>query len=48
VTTGWCMETLGVVRDTAHRDLVGLVELGLLARTGAGRAVKYVPKETGV
>ena len=47
VTTGWCMETLGVVRDAAHRDLVGLVELGLLARTGAGRAVKYVPKETG-
>lgn len=47
VTTGWCMETLGVVRDTVHRDLVGLVELGLLARTGAGRAVKYVPKETG-
>lgn len=47
VTTGWCMETLGVVRDTAHRDLVGLVELGLLARTGAGRAAKYVARETG-
>ena len=47
VTTGWCMETLGVVRDTAHRDLVALVELGLLARAGSGRAAKYVPKEAG-
>lgn len=45
VTTGWCMETLGVVRDTVHRDLVGLVELGLLARVGSGRAAKYVPRE---
>ena len=44
MTTGWCLETLGVARDTAHRDLVGLVELGLLARSGAGRAVKYVPR----
>ena len=47
VTTGWCMKTLDVVRDTAHRDLVGLVELGLLARTGSGRAAKYAPKEAG-
>ena len=39
------METLGVVRDTPHRDLVGPVELGLMARSGAGRAVKYVPRE---
>ena len=47
VTTGWCMKTLGVARDTAHRDLVGLVELGLLVRKGSGRAAKYVPKEAG-
>lgn len=45
VTTGWCMKTLDVVRDTAHRDLVGLVDLGLLARVGSGRATKYVPKD---
>lgn len=45
VTTGWVMETLAVVRDTAHRDLVGLVELDLLERRGAGRSVRYVPKE---
>lgn len=44
VTTGWCMETLGVVRDTAHRDLVGLVKLGMLVREGAGRSAKYIPK----
>lgn len=45
VTTGWCMEAFEIVRDTAHRDLVGLVGLGLLARKGSGRATKYVPKE---
>ncbi|MCL5268278.1 MAG: helix-turn-helix domain-containing protein [Bacteroidetes bacterium] len=43
VTTGWCIETLGIVRDTAHRDLVGLVELHLLLPKGAGRGAIYVP-----
>ncbi|MBI3605629.1 MAG: DUF4062 domain-containing protein [Nitrospirae bacterium] len=47
VTTGWCIETLGVVRDTAHRDLVGLVDLNLLISKGSGRGAKYVPKEGG-
>jgi len=47
VTTGWCIETLGVVRDTAHRDLVGLVELNLMIRKGSGRGAKYAPKEGG-
>jgi predicted HTH transcriptional regulator len=47
VTTGWCLTTLGVVRDTAHRDLVGLVELDLVVRKGSGRGVRYVPKEGG-
>lgn len=45
VTTGWCMEALKVVRDTAHRDLTELVRLGLLLRKGSGRAAKYVLKE---
>jgi ATP-dependent DNA helicase RecG len=45
VTTKWCIEALGVVRDTAHRDLKTLVKLGLLSRTGSGRAAKYVPGE---
>jgi ATP-dependent DNA helicase RecG len=47
VTTKWCMESLSVARDTAHRDLIGLVELGLLARKGSGRAAEYLLKEGG-
>lgn len=47
VTTKWCMETLGVVRDTAHRDLRGLVRLGLLVREGLGRGARYIPVEGG-
>jgi ATP-dependent DNA helicase RecG len=45
VTTGWCMKTFRVVRDTAHRDLVNLVELNLLVSKGAGRGAAYVLKE---
>jgi predicted HTH transcriptional regulator len=45
VTTGWCMSSLVVARDTAHRDLVGLVKMGLLSRRGAGRGAAYVPRE---
>jgi predicted HTH transcriptional regulator len=45
VTTRWCMETLDVVRDTAYRDLMGLVALGLLVRTGSGRGAMYLPRE---
>ena len=47
VTAGWCMDNLGVVRDTAHRDLVRLVKLDFLVRQGSGRGVKYVPREGG-
>jgi predicted HTH transcriptional regulator len=43
VTTGWCIETMTVARDTAHRDLVALVKLGLLVRKGSGRNTQYVP-----
>ena len=45
VTTGWCMMNLRVVRDTAHRDLLLLVELNLLVRKGAGRGATYVLRE---
>ncbi len=45
VTTGWCMKTFGVVRDTAYRDLVGLVKQDLLTRKGSGRGTVYVPRE---
>jgi predicted HTH transcriptional regulator len=44
VTTRWCVETLGVARDTAYRELAGLVELGLLSRKGAGRSAAYMLK----
>ena len=44
VATSWCMTQLKVVRDTAHRDLVGLVGLGVLSRRGHGRGVTYVLK----
>ncbi len=45
VTTGWCMESLSVSRDTAHRNLVDLVKLNILVRQGSGRGVIYVLKE---
>ncbi|HEX6902624.1 MAG TPA: helix-turn-helix domain-containing protein [Thermoanaerobaculia bacterium] len=45
VTTGWCIEALGVARDTAHRDLLGLLELNLLIRKGSGRGTEYIPAE---
>jgi len=41
VTNRWCVQKLKVVKDTAHRDLVELVDLGLLVRTGRGRNVAY-------
>jgi ATP-dependent DNA helicase RecG len=47
VATGWCIEVLGVVRDTAHRDLVNLVKLNILERRGTGRGAVYVLKEEG-
>jgi predicted HTH transcriptional regulator len=45
VTNRWCVRHLKVVKDTAHRDLVQLVELGLFVRTGRGRNVAYRLKE---
>ena len=45
VTTGWVMRAFHVARDTAHRDLLGLVELALLVRKGSGRSAKYTPAE---
>lgn len=47
VTTRWCMETMDVVRDTAHRDLAELVKMGILVRKGSGRSTKYIPLEEG-
>lgn len=44
VTSGWCQKQFGVVRDTANRDLVGLVQHGLLAPVGKGRGARYALK----
>jgi predicted HTH transcriptional regulator len=43
VTNRWCRQALGVVYDTAYRDITGLVDLGLLRREGEGRSSQYVP-----
>jgi predicted HTH transcriptional regulator len=45
VTSGWCVRHLDVVKDTAYRDLVALVDLQILVRTGRGRNVAYRLKE---
>ena len=44
VSTGWCTNTFGIVKDTAVRDIKGLVELGLLEPRGKGRGRHYVLK----
>lgn len=43
VTTGWCVKTYGISRDTAVRDLKQLVALQLLHKSGVGRSMKYLP-----
>jgi len=42
VASGWCRERFGVAYQTVYRDLSGLLELGILKRTGSGRATRYV------
>ncbi|MDO9464521.1 MAG: ATP-binding protein [bacterium] len=44
VTSGWCKKRFNVVYDTAQRDLLGLVNLGILEQVGRGRTTKYVEK----
>jgi predicted HTH transcriptional regulator len=45
VASGWCRERFGVAYQTVYRDLSGLLELGILRRTGSGRATRYVMGE---
>jgi len=42
VTSGWCKKKYSVAYQTVYRDLSGMLEIGLLIRTGAGRSTKYV------
>ncbi|MFH1777806.1 MAG: ATP-binding protein [Candidatus Omnitrophota bacterium] len=44
VTSGWCRKRFHVVYDTAQRDLLGLVNMGILEQVGRGRTTKYVEK----
>jgi predicted HTH transcriptional regulator len=41
VTSGWCRKQLGVTYDTANRDLLALLKLGLLMRKGRGPGTRY-------
>ena len=43
VTSGWCLKTLSISYNTAYLDLSGLVDKGLLVRTGKGRSTRYQP-----
>ncbi len=41
VTSGWCRSEFGITYDTANRDLLELVEAGLLMRVGRGRGTRF-------
>ncbi len=41
ITSGWCRKEFGVTYDTANRDLLELVESGLLVRVGKGRGTRF-------
>ena len=45
VTSGWCRKNLDVVYDTIRRDLIALVQLGLIKSQGRGRNARYVLKQ---
>ena len=42
MTNSQCQRLFSITYNTAHRDLRGLVELGLLRMEGKGRATRYV------
>ena len=42
VQTAWCVQNLGISRDTAWRLLNDLLEQGLLITAGTGRGTRYV------
>jgi ATP-dependent DNA helicase RecG len=46
VTSGWCRRNLDVVYDTIRRDLIALVQLGLIKSQGRGRNARYVIKQS--
>lgn len=44
VSTGWCTQKFGIVKDTAVRDINELLEFGILKPIGKGRGRRYVLK----
>ncbi len=46
VTSGWCRKHLPVVYDTIRRDLLSLIELGIIDTQGQGRSTRYVLKKS--
>lgn len=46
VTSGWCRSEFGITYDTANRDLLELVEAGLLVRIGRGRGTRFELTQT--
>lgn len=48
VTSGWCRKEFSVTYDTANRDLLSMVELGVLRRVGRGRSTRFEPVHSGV
>ena len=46
VTSGWRRKQFGITYDTANRDLLVLMKLGLLVRKGSGPGTLYeMPRE---
>ena len=41
VTSGWCRKRFGITYDTANRDLLGLMKLGILERKSSGPGTRY-------
>ncbi|MEN9401447.1 MAG: DeoR-like helix-turn-helix domain [Verrucomicrobiota bacterium] len=47
VTSGEVVKKLGIVKDTAVRDLNDLIDMGLLRKEGTGRGTRYFPTGEG-
>ena len=46
LTSQKCEKLFAVTRDTANRDFIRLIELGIAEKKGAGRATHYVLHRT--
>lgn len=46
VTSGWCRKHLPVAYDTIRRDLLSLIDLGIIKQQGQGRSTRYVLRKS--